>query len=201
MNSPAKPFTWGIIGAGGIARQFAEDLAHVPGARVGVIHTRSGKMPDSFPPLAAGAKAVASLDELLADQTIDAVYIATPNSVHAKQALAAIKAGKPVLVEKPLATTSADARRVADAAQAAGVFVMEAMWTRFLPAMQAARDIIWIRQHWRDQFRSMPSSPTGARKSPAAGFLIPRLGGGAALDLGVYPLSAALFLLGKPDSD
>ncbi len=198
MNSPARPFSWGIVGAGAIARQFAADLAHAPGARIGAVLTRSGRLPDAFAPLAGGARVVASLDDLLSLADIDAVYVATPNSAHATQTLAAIAAGKPVLVEKPLATTSADARRIADAARAACVFAMEAMWTRFLPAIDAARDIIGSGRIG-EVFRVRAELAYRREETPGSRFFDPALGGGASLDLGVYPLSLAMLLFGRPD--
>lgn len=198
MSASVRPFSWGIVGAGAIARQFADDLRHVPGARVGAVQTRSGNLPDGFAQMAGVAKVVSSLDELLDDSAIDAVYIATPNAAHAEQALAAISAGKPVLVEKPLATTSADARLIAEKASVAGVFAMEAMWTRFLPAMQAAREIVWSGRI--GEVKSVRAELAYRREeTPGSRFFDPALGGGAALDLGVYPLSVAIFLFGQPD--
>lgn len=198
MSRSVQSFTWGIFGAGVIARQFAEDLRQVPNAKVGAIHTRSGKLPDGLGALVPDAKIVASLNELLADPAIDAVYVATPNSAHAEQALAAIAVGKPVLVEKPLATTSADARRISAAAKAAGVFAMEAMWTRFLPAIAAARDVIASGRI--GEVLSVRAELAYRRDEIAdSRFFDPALGGGASLDLGVYPLSLLLFLFGRPD--
>lgn len=195
-SADGSPFSWGIVGAGVIARQFVEDMRHISAARVGAVHTRSGKLPAGFP-VSADARIYASLDALLSDPSIDAVYIASPNSSHAEQALAAIAAGKPVLVEKPLATTSADAQRIADAAARASVFAMEAMWSRFLPAIQAAREIVRSGElgdivSARAELAYRRDEATDSR------FFDPALGGGASLDLGVYPLSLALFLFGQP---
>ncbi len=197
MTSPTRLFNWGIVGAGVIARQFAGDLASVPGARVARVHTRSGKLPDGFASLVPGASVDASLDALLADPGVDAVYIATPNAAHAEQALAAIAVGKPVLVEKPLATTSADARRIASAAQAANVFAMEAMWTRFLPAIEAARDIIGSGRI--GDVQRVQAELAYRRDEAADSRFFDPAGGGASLDLGVYPLSLAMRLFGRPD--
>lgn len=197
MTSDKAGFSWGVVGSGVIARQFADDLRHVAGARIGGFHARTGKLPDELRAVAPDAKIYATLEGLLAADNIDAIYIATPNALHAEQALAAINARKPVLVEKPLATNAADAGRIEDAAVRAGVFVMEAMWSRFLPAMQAAREIVNSGEigelvsikgelaYWRDEVAD-------------ARFFDPALGGGASLDLGVYPLSVAMFLAGEP---
>jgi len=191
-----RPFSWGIVGAGAIARQFVEDMGHVPGARVTAFQTRSGKLPAGFR-ASADATVHASLDPLLADPAVDAIYIATPNSTHAELATAAIAAGKPVLVEKPLATSSADAEQIAEAAAKANVFAMEAMWSRFLPAVLAAREI--VRSGELGDIVSVRAELAYRHDETAdSRFFDPALGGGASLDLGVYPLSLALFLFGQP---
>ena len=119
-------------------------------------------------------------DAFLADATVDAVYIASPNTAHLDQALGAIDAGKPVMIEKPVATTAADARAMAKAAEAAGVFCMEALWTRFLPAVRRASEILDSGRHRRARpgrgdagiqarFRSgKPALRSGARRRRAA---------------------------------
>lgn len=195
--APAKKFGWGIVGTGTIARQFADDLAHVPDAWVAAVHSRSAAKAAAFAPTCGAAEPYDDLARLLADPAVDAVYIATPNSAHAEQALAAIEAGKPVLVEKPLAITAADARSIVAAAERKQIFAMEAMWSRFLPAVQAMKRMVDAGAIGRVR---RIDAELAYRKDEAAGgrFFDPKLGGGAALDLGVYPLSLALFLLGKP---
>lgn len=189
-------FGWGIVGAGGIARQFAADLAHVAGARVAAVQSRTSERARE---LAAGfpdARIHADLATLLADPEVDAVYIATPNALHAEQALQAIAAGKPVLIEKPLAVTALEAREVQKAAALHGVFCMEAMWTRFLPAVARAHEVIRsgklgeVRQAHADLSYFYPEQQGSRFFSPE--------GGGAALDLGVYGLSLALHFFGPP---
>ena len=126
------------------------------------------------------------------------MYLATPNMLHASQALQALGAGKPVLVEKPLATSSGDAARIADLAGTNRCFAMEALWTRFLPAVQAVRDmlasgVIGEVAHIQAVLSYRKPEISGDR------FFDPALGGGSALDLGVYPLSLAVQLLGVPE--
>lgn len=194
----AQPFSWAIVGTGIIATQFATDLAHVPEARIGAFVSRRGQLPDALANCAQKARIVRSLDEVLADPTIDAVYLATPNSLHADQAIACCRRGKPVLVEKPIAIDPDQARAIQDAAKASGSFVMEAMWTRFLPAVAEARGLLaagaigTVTSFTAELSYHKPEDPENR-------FFDPALGGGAALDLGVYPLSVALHLLGKPD--
>ena len=199
MTDPKKPFRWGIVGAGAIARQFAADLAHTDGGTVGGVFSRTEGMARDFAQVFGTDKVFLTLEGLLADPHVDAVYIATPNALHAPQALQAISAGKPVLVEKPLATRSADAEAVADAAAKFGVFVMEALWSRFLPAVQhlnklLADDAIGTVSRVEAELAFPHPEQPGSR------FYDPALGGGAAFDLAVYPLSLALMFFGKPVS-
>ncbi len=196
-STRARKFGWGIVGTGTIARQFADDLAHVPDAWVAAVHSRSAGKAAAFAPTCGAAEAYDDLARLLADPAVEAVYIATPNFAHVEQALAAIEAGKPVLVEKPLATSAADARRIAVEAERKKVFAMEAMWSRFLPAVQAMKRMVDAGAIGK--VRKI-SAELAYRKDEAAGgrFFDAKLGGGAALDLGVYPLSLAWLLLGRP---
>ncbi len=190
-------FNWGIVGTGGIARQFAADLKLVPGARLASVCSRETAKAAAFAAEHGAARSCAGLDCLLADAQIDAVYIATPNSLHADQAARAIEAGKAVLVEKPLAVAAAEARHISAAAETRGVFAMEGLWTRFLPAVRAAKRL--IDEGRIGEVREIRAELAYVRTEAADGRLYrPELGGGAALDLGVYPLSLAVHFLGRP---
>jgi predicted dehydrogenase len=194
-----KPFGWGITGTGAIAGLFANDLGLLPQARVTAVHSRSLEKAQDFAARFGEAKAYDDEATFLADPAIEAVYIATPNHLHAAQALKAIAAGKPVLIEKPIALASVDVEAIALSAGERGVFAMEAMWSRFLPAVRSAREQIAagrigaIRRIRADLSYLRPEEP-GSR------FYDPVLGGGAAFDLGVYPLSLVLHLLGEPQA-
>lgn len=191
-----KRFRWAIAGAGAIARQFADDLAHAGGAELVAVLSRDEAKGRAFAP-GSRARVFTSLDTMLEDAAFDALYIATPNHLHREQALKAIVAGKPVLVEKPIATSVADARAIFDAAQKHGVFAMEAMWSRFLPAIQAAKKVIDAGQIGKVE-RIVADLSYAKPFDPGSRFYDKALGGGAALDLGVYPLSLAMALLGPP---
>ena len=134
----------------------------------------------------------------MADPEVDALYIATPHPQHLQLALAAIAAGKAVLVEKTFTATVAGAERLIDAARTAGVFAMEAMWTRFQPAIVEARRLVdegaigEVRQVQADLGVDRPYDPADRLFDPAQG-------GGALLDLGVYVVSFAQYFLGVPD--
>lgn len=165
-------------------------------ARLAAVVSRNAERARGFAD-AHGAGLHADLSDLIANPSVDAVYIATPNHLHVPQALEIIAGGKPVLIEKPVATTSADASRLFGAAEQAGVFAMEAMWSRFLPAVQQARRLIGqgaIGDPVRIEAElAYPHDPaTSAR-------LFEANGGGASLDLGVYPLSLAIYLFGLPE--
>ncbi|RYE29362.1 MAG: Gfo/Idh/MocA family oxidoreductase [Hyphomicrobiales bacterium] len=187
------------MGTGAIAGLFAADLGLLPQARVAGVYSRSLEKAQNFAARFGEAKAYDDEAAFLADPAIEAVYIATPNHLHAAQALKAIAAGKPVLIEKPIALASADVEAIAQAASQRGVFAMEALWTRFLPAVRRAREQIAagrigaIRRIRADLSYLHPEEP-GSR------FFDPALGGGAAFDLGVYPLSLALHLLREPQA-
>lgn len=189
-------FGWGIVGTGTIAHRFAADLAYAPGAFLAAIQSRSLERAQAFGKTYRAGRAYDSLDALLADDAVDAVYIATPNAQHAPQALRAIAAGKPVLVEKPLALSVADAEEISHRAAAVGVFAMEAMWTRFLPATRRAKAMIEAGEIGRitairaNLAYALPETPQSRLYDPN--------GGGALFDLGVYPISLALHFLGRP---
>lgn len=194
-----KPFGWGIMGTGTIAGLFAADLGLLPQARIAAVQSRSLEKAQGFAARFGGTKAYDDEAAFLADPAIEAVYIATPNHLHVAQALSAIAAGKPILIEKPIALASADVEKIAQAAGESGVFAMEALWSRFLPAVRRAREQIAagrigaIRRIRADLSYLHPEEPGGR-------FFDPALGGGAAFDLGVYPLSLALHLLGEPQA-
>ena len=187
---------WAILGTGVVSRKFVLGLRPLGGtARVSVVASRDPAKARSFAasfgiPVAAPAYAAA-----VARDDVDAVYIATPPSEHEAHALMAIAAGKAVLVEKPFALDAAAAARIADAAAARGVFCMEAMWTRFLPLMDAVRGL--VAQGALGDLRSLQGSFMGSDlPGTGASLFDPARGGGALMHRGVYPLSLARHLLG-----
>ena len=187
---------WGILGAGGIASVFTENLL-AEGLHVQAVGARDGARAQAFADRFGLAIAHAGYEALVADPEVDAVYVATTHNFHAEHALLAIAAGKPVLVEKAFTVTAAEARRVAEASRAAGVFAMEAMWTRFLPSTDFVRSRIAdgslgdVRALITDHSQKLNPDPKGRLHNPD-------LAGGALLDLGVYNVSFALDLLGVP---
>ena len=143
-------------------------------------------------------RAHGSYEALAANPEIDAVYIATPHTQHTDIALAVIEAGKALLVEKSFSSTVEDTQRIIDAARARGTFAMEAMWTRFNPAIAAIRELIAAGEI--GELRAVHGDLTAFRTyDPSDRLFNPETGGGAILDLGVYVISFAEAFLGVPD--
>lgn len=197
MDAPA--LRWGILAPGGIARTFAEAVHARSTQRIVAAGSRSIERAQEFVGrYAPGATAYGSYADLVVDADVDVVYVASPHSEHRDHALLAIDAGKHVLVEKAFTRNAAEAREVLDAARQAGVFVMEAMWSRFLPHYDVVRqaveaglvgDVRWIAAD-----HGQVLHPRGPRRLSD-----PALAGGALLDLGIYPVSFAAMLMPQID--
>ncbi|MBA8877152.1 Gfo/Idh/MocA family protein [Phyllobacterium myrsinacearum] len=190
-------FGWGIIGSGEIAQRFAADLARVPNAALAANYSRSLANAEQFRDAFGSSRAYADLDSFLSDPAIDAVYIATPNSAHLAQALKAVRSGKAILTEKPIAPSHTEASVIEREAARIKVFAMEALWTRFLPAVIAAKTKIDAGEIGK--IRRITADLAYAHDYDAESRLFKRsLGGGATLDLGVYCVSLAMYFLGQP---
>lgn len=194
---PTHQWGWAIIGTGNIASKFAHDLQYVPSAKKSAVFSRSQDSADKFAAQFGFANAHSDLSQLNTAANIDIVYIATPHVAHVEQALACIDAGKAVLIEKPIAMSAADVKTIEDAAKAKGVFVMEAMWSRFLPAVQRAKAILDSGELGKP-LRAEASLHYDVAFQPENRLFAPNLGGGVLHDLGVYPISVSSFLLGEP---
>ncbi len=189
-----RELTWGIAATGGIARTVGAVIAAEPGMRVAAVGSRDLGRAKAMAATLGAESAYGSYAELCADPAVDAVYVATPHAQHLEVAEAAIAAGKAVLCEKPLATSLADAERMVRLAREAGVFLMEAMWTRFNPLIQ-----LLVADPRFGEIRSVQASfGFAAPYDPAHRLWAPELGGGALLDLGIYPLGLAQLFLGMP---
>jgi predicted dehydrogenase len=191
----ANVVRWGILGTGKIARAFATALQDVPGAVLAGVASRRLEKAREFAADFHAASAFGSYEDLAAAEGIDLVYVATPHPQHADNALLALGAGKGVLLEKPFTMNRREAEQVVALARSKHLFLMEAMWTRFLPALGevkrliAAGEIGSVHQVVADFGFTASFGPEHRVFNPA-------LGGGALLDLGIYPLSIASSLLG-----
>jgi predicted dehydrogenase len=194
----SREFRWGILASGGIAQAFARDLSYFNNHIVAAVGSRSQESADAFAAEFPGCTAYSSYEALVADPSLDAIYVASPHPYHVSNTVLALNAGKPVLCEKPFTINAAEAREMKAAADANGVALMEAMWARFLPHMHKVREILAsgiLGQIWAVE------ADHGQRLSDYANprHWEPSLGGGALLDLGIYPISFAHMVLGVPN--
>ncbi|KAJ3057071.1 hypothetical protein HK097_001040 [Rhizophlyctis rosea] len=239
-DSPRKLCRWGIIGLGGISTKFATSIIRdnqstdpeTPKHAIVAVGSSSLEKAQSFVdkiykgrPEPFSGSLYGSYEDLVADPNIDIIYIGTPHQRHHDDTLLCLRAGKHVLVEKPFAVNAQEAQEMAAVAEGRGLFLMEALWTRYLPAAVKVRELLDkgilgdIRHVVADLCR--PANTTGENKSekhlarkslpiispvpfnadPAHRFLNPDLAGGALLDLGIYPLQWLQFILGPLNGD
>ncbi|MEV6347516.1 Gfo/Idh/MocA family oxidoreductase [Actinoplanes sp. NPDC051851] len=190
---------WGILGTGWIAGEFVQAVQAHTAQRVTAVGSRATASAERFAKQHGIGSAHGSLDALLGDPDVDVVYVASPPAEHLAQGLAAIAAGKHVLIEKPLATSAADARTLLGAARAAGVFAMEALWSRYQPQTLLIRELLRegvlgeIRSVWADLGQAI-------NPDPAHRLSRPDLGGGALLDMGIYPIQLNSMVRGTPSA-
>jgi predicted dehydrogenase len=192
-------FKWGIIGTGGIARAFATDIAHVSDHVIAAVGSRNLETAENFVKSIPGAKAYGSYEALINDSDIDAIYVATPHPSHKDNVIAALKAKKPVLCEKPFAVNASQAKEMVAAAKAHDVALMEAMWARFLPHYAKIREI--VASGVLGQITTIHADHGQRLADQNIPRLVePSLAGGALLDLGIYPISFAHMVLGIPQT-
>ncbi len=188
---------WGILGTGQIAGQFAAGLAVVDDAELYAVAGRSAGKAEVFSRQHRVAHSFGSFEELLAQDNIDVVYVATPHHVHYEHCVMALQAGKPVLCEKPFTINAEQARQLIDLAREKNLFCMEAMWMRFIPAMRKLTELLDDdaigTPHFLQADFGVPFD-----FNPKGRVFDPELAGGALLDLGVYPVSLAYKIFGAP---
>ncbi len=194
----AAQIRWGILATGWIADLFTKDLI-LTGHAVTAVGSRSQANADRFAKALGIPTAHGSYEALVADPNVDIIYIATPHPQHISAAKLALNAGKHILVEKAFTLNAAEAAEIVALAQAKGLVVLEAMWTRFLPHMKRIREILKagtigeVRSITADHRQKLPDDPKHRLNALD-------LGGGALLDLGIYPISFAWDVLGKPSA-
>ncbi|MCD6474986.1 MAG: Gfo/Idh/MocA family oxidoreductase [Anaerolineaceae bacterium] len=185
-----EKFRWGILGTGAIAKKFAADLQNLPDAECFAVGSRKLETAKKFAkqfhmPIAHGSYA-----DLIADEAVDAIYLATPHPFHIENTLACLEGGKPVLCEKPFAINAKEAATMISTARDKGVFLMEAMWSRFLPVNQKVRE--WLDEGLiGDPLYLMVDFGFKGTFNPVNRLYNPALGGGALLDVGIYTTSYA----------
>lgn len=187
---------WGILATGGIAHAFTADLK-TAGLTVAAVGSRRAESAQEFAATHGIPRSYGSYEELVADPEVDIVYIATPHSHHLACAALALEHGKHVLIEKPLTLDADQAVAIRDLAAGHRLLAMEAMWTRYLPHMVRLREILAagvigeVRVLSADHTQNLPTDPAHRLNDLS-------LGGGALLDLGIYPVSFAWDVLGAP---
>ncbi|MBK9339063.1 MAG: Gfo/Idh/MocA family oxidoreductase [Lewinellaceae bacterium] len=191
------PIRWGIVGLGRIAHKFADDLRLLPNARLHAVASTSLDRARTFANAYGAPHAYGSYADMLQCPDLDVVYIATPHVLHCENALLFLENGIPVVCEKPLAMNRKEVERMVHAARRNRVFLMEALWTRFIPAVDyalalaAQGEIGHIHTVKADFGFHLPFDPDSRIFNKA-------LGAGSLLDIGIYPTLLALLLFGKP---
>lgn len=189
MNTNS-PIRWGVLGCGGIAKKFIASSKVVDLAEVVAVASASGSHAEAFAKENGVAKGYNGYEALLADSSVDAVYVANTHNFHHETVLAALKADKGVLCEKPMAINAKQAKEMIDLARERDLFLMEAMWTRFLPPVVQLRK--WIDEGVIGKVRRVYADFSFRMSFPPEHRMVnPNLAGGALLDLGIYPLSFA----------
>ncbi len=188
-----RPIRWGILGTGHIARLFARALRSMDDADVAAVGSRTRAAADAFAEEFGVRNRHASYRALAFDPDVDIVYVATPHALHKDNSILCLDAGKAVLCEKPFTINRAQAEEVIRVAAKHRLFLMEAMWTRFIPAVRQAT--AWIREGAIGEVRMVQAS-FGFRDDEDKLFN-PALGGGSLLDVGIYPITLAHLAFGK----
>lgn len=193
----SKTYNWGIIGLGKIAHKFAKDLEVLPEARVHAVASRSLERAETFAGQYGAPHAFGSYEEIVSCPDLDVVYIATPHVSHHQNSIYCLRHGLPVLCEKPFAMNTREVEEMITVASDNDVFLMEAMWTRFLPTIEKAMELI---ESGRIGEVLSLKADFGFRGTfnPKSRLYDQALGGGSLLDIGIYPVFLALLLLGRP---
>jgi predicted dehydrogenase len=194
----SRDFKWGIIGLGRIAQKFAEDLNHT---EHGILHAVASRSLDKAKDFAAQHQAMyayGDYEHILNRGDLDAIYIATPHNLHFENTMMCLRAGIPVLCEKPFAMNFDQVQQMVDLARENNVFLMEALWTRFLPHYMEVKEIVDAGilgpiTNLKADFGFVANEKTQQRLFRKS------LGGGSLLDIGIYPIFVALDLLGTPE--
>jgi predicted dehydrogenase len=190
----ADKFRWGILSTGNIAKQFARGLTAIDDAELIAVGSRTQAAADAFGDEFNVPHRHPDYESLAADSDVDAIYVATPHPMHHANAVLCLEHDKPVLLEKPFTLNAAEAKDVILTARERGVFCMEAMWTRFLPAITRVREIIEAGEIGDVQMVNA-NFCFRADYDPESRLFKPELGGGGLLDIGIYVVSFARMIM------
>jgi predicted dehydrogenase len=193
-----KKINWGILGCGNIASKFASDLKYVADSELVAVGSRNKSAADGFAKRFSASHNHGSYEDLVNDKDVDVIYVATPHGLHHEHVLLGIENNKAVLCEKAFAINKKQAKEMIDTAKKKNVFLMEALWTKFLPNYLAVQKMLQEKKlgdigSVLVNFGFIPKQPVTAR------IYDPELGGGTMLDIGIYNVFIVLSVLGKPD--
>jgi predicted dehydrogenase len=195
----SKIINWGIIGAGKIATKFATDLHTVKDSKFYAIASRSQEKAEDFKQIFKAEKAYGSYEDLVADPNIDAIYIATPHSFHKQHTELCLHHNIPVLCEKPFAMNLKEVEAMVQLSKEKNILLMEALWTLFLPHYQYVLELL-NNKHYGNLIRLEADFGFHPAYDESSRVFDKSVGGGSLLDIGIYPIFAALSALGKPSS-
>ncbi|MEK3883337.1 Gfo/Idh/MocA family oxidoreductase [Paenibacillus sp. PL2-23] len=191
-----KTIKWGIMGCGGISGKFAKDLKLAEGAELTAVAARSQEKADKFAEQYGFARAYGSYEAFLQDSDVQIIYVGTIHPKHKEQVLACLNAGNAVICEKPFTINAAEAEEIVRVAGEKKLFVMEAMWSRFLPPLVQTRE--WLKQGLIGDVQLVKADfGFDAGWNPEGRLLNKEQGGGALLDAGIYPVSFASMIYGE----
>ncbi len=194
-----KNIKWGIIGLGNIAKSFAKDFQSVQGGTILGAASRSIEKAKAFCSDFNIPKAFGNYSDLINDPEVDAIYIATPHNLHFQNSIDCLSAGKAVLCEKPITTDSEELETLMKEHQMHETYLMEAMWTYFLPPIQKVKQ--WLRDGEIGELKYvMANFGFNAPHDPKNRLFNPDLAGGALLDIGIYPIALSLLVTGEKPS-
>ena len=193
-----KTWNWGILGCGNIARKFSQDLKTLPNAKLYAAGSRNLNKAEEFAKELGYEKFYGSYEEMLQDPMLDVVYIASPHSHHLEHTLLCLENGKAVLCEKAFALNSAQADEMIQTAREKQIFLMEAFWTRFQPSFLEIRNLLEVEKLGKAKMMRSDFAFNGPYDTSNRLYNLD-LGGGSLLDIGIYPVFAALQTFGRPD--
>lgn len=189
-----RTYNIGIIGAGHIAEKMGRTLLALDRVRSYAVASRSYDRARDFAARWQFSKAYGSYEELVADPAVDIVYIATPHSLHYRHARMCLEAGKAVVCEKAFTVNAGEARSLMELSRQRGVFITEAIWTRYMPLMATLKELVWNGVIGKPRTLSANLCYPISHKERV---MRPDLGGGALLDIGVYTLNFASMVFGN----
>lgn len=193
----SKKIKWGIIGLGKIAQKFVNDLKLIDNVELEAVASRDLTKAEAFAKTYDAKKFYGSYDALLQDKFVDIVYIATPHNSHAQIAVLALENKKAVLCEKPFAINQKQVFNMIEASKQHNMFLMEALWTRFLPAIKKIKNTVENGEIGKIKYLNADFS---FKANPSIQRIYDKeLGGGSILDIGIYPIFLAYLILGMPD--